>query len=148
MQRILTGSDVPRFIIVGFLNTFVDLFVLNVLVFVFQVESAGGFLLVKSASFCVAMINSFILNRHYTFKDTKKVTLQSVILFTLITVISFGLNVFIATNLFIFLQGKFLGNNLAASLGSIAGTIASMGINYLGYKKIVFWIKDGDSEKI
>ena len=148
MKRILAGSDITRFIIVGFLNTFVDLAVLNILIFIFQIENAGQFFLIKSISFFVAMINSFILNRSFTFKDTKRVSVQSISIFIAITLVSFGLNVFISTKLFIFLQENLFGDNIAASLASIFGTAASMGINYAGYKKIVFWIKNEEQDKI
>lgn len=147
MKRFLEDSDVPRFVVVGLLNTAVDLAVLNILVLIFHVESAAGFFFVKSVSFLVAMINSFIFNRQFTFRDKKRITLRTVILFTAITLTSFGLNVLIATNLFVFLQAQLFGRNIAASLASIFGTLASMGTNYVGYKKIVFWIKDEDSEE-
>src|SRR4030042_7015599 len=66
---------IPQFIrsaLIGFMNFFIDLAVLNALMFA-SGKSAGVYYTVfKSASFLCAVIFSYFFNKHWAFRDKKK----------------------------------------------------------------------------
>src|SRR5688500_904179 len=65
-------DQILRFGIVGVLNTAVDLGVLNTLIFLNPSGRAGWLYAVfKTIAFLVAVTNSYLLNRRFTFRSEK-----------------------------------------------------------------------------
>ncbi len=74
-----------RFAITGGLNTLVDIVVLNILVWLLDVRSAPLLLACNIVAYCVGAINSFILNKYWTFGKREPVTSGELWRFALIT---------------------------------------------------------------
>src|SRR3989338_5283334 len=59
LKKIPVLFQAAKFLLVGALNTFVDLGVLNLLILLFSVEAGFLFSIFKGSSFAVAVINSY-----------------------------------------------------------------------------------------
>lgn len=129
-----------KFVLVGILNTLVDLGVLNILILISGISSGLGYSLFKGVSFTAAVINSYFLNKFWTFKGlgagkAKKEFAQ----FLIVSIIGFGINVGVASLVVNIIGPKFgIGDKLWANVGAICATLAAMSWNFLGYKFIVF----------
>jgi len=140
------GKTIPvvyqlaKFILVGGLNFLIDMGVLNFLIFATGISAGitqSGF---KSLSFLVAVINSYIWNRYWTFKrEIKKSVLQEFFQFFTISVVVFLINVGID---YIFVNEvrpfwEITLKTWAQFSAMMAVAIATV-CNFLGYKFIVF----------
>lgn len=81
-----------RFGIVGIINTVLDYGIFEILVLLLKAESPIFIFLVSVLSSSIAMINSYILNKKWTFKDTSKKYIQQIIIFFIINLFSIVLN--------------------------------------------------------
>ncbi len=62
--------QIYRFAIVGLLNTVIDFAVFNLLIIVSGVRSGPGLILINITAVFLAIVNSYILNRTWTFKSS------------------------------------------------------------------------------
>ena len=137
-----------RFVLVGIMNTLVDLIVLNIETIITGVKEGSGYAVQKGVSFLMAVIFSYFLNKNWTFKDksqegeTKKFSQ-----FFLVSIIGMVINVSVATVTVTYLKVpitnmlgiSFLQNDqIWVSLGALAGTAIGLIWNFLGYKFVVF----------
>lgn len=127
-----------KFVLVGCLNTAVDLGILNIAILVFGVEKVYLFPLYATIGFIAATLNSYFWNQHWTFDDTNARGLRSVAWFYVVSIAGFLINVGISTGLvFAGLPPGFtlvLWENAAKALG----IVVSLATNYAGYKYLVF----------
>jgi putative flippase GtrA len=134
------AGQVIRFGVVGAINTIVDLSVLNLLILLTHTGRAGAmYALFKTVAFACAVLNSYLLNRSWTFKPApqKRQTVEGAqFLFVSIlgAVVNVGSSWYVAT----------YGNptwpvnpNLWPSIAALVGTVFSLGFNFVGYK---FWV--------
>ena len=129
-----------KFILVGALNSFVDLGVLNFLMFLTGVASGWFFSIFKALSFSVSVIHSYFWNKYWTFgrKETRP-GLREFVQFFAIAGIGFFLNVGIASLVVNIIKPQFgLSPELWANIGAIIAIICVAAWNFLGYKFIVF----------
>ena len=127
--------QIIKFIIVGISNTFVDLAVLNLLLFLTHIASGTPFIFFKAISFLVAATNSYIWNRRWTFRSDKQVFIQ----FFMVSTVGLLLNVGTASFLVNVVGPQFgLSPKLWANTGALIGTLVVMTWNFLGYKFVVF----------
>lgn len=149
------AKQVGKFGLVGIINTLLDLGILNILTRFFGVQKA----LANIISVSVAIINSYILNKTWTFKNKEKKWAQQFIIFVLLSLVGMAIN----TGILIFLTERwttipnffysiveFLNIDKifdkefvvlnSAKVFAIAG---SMVWNYITYKKFAF----NDQEK-
>lgn len=66
--HIQTYRQFIRFVFVGCSNTVIDVFVLNALLWLWPTRSAALLVLLNSITYATGAINSFILNRYWTFQ--------------------------------------------------------------------------------
>lgn len=136
-----------KFILVGALNTIVDLGVLNLLIFVSEIATGFGYSAFKGISFTVAVINSYFLNKFWTFRgqgegmekplDTARG--REFAQFFIVSLIGFGINVGVASLVVNAVGAQFgITPRLWANVGAFCATFAAMTWNFLGYKFIVF----------
>ena len=161
--RIIRSSTV-RFVIVGGINTMVDFAVLNVLVLVGFTRSfflfGQEFLVAVSLGILAGMVNSFLWNQMWVFSDTNQrgKTIRQVVLFVIVTTTSVFIIQQVLVNVLyynIFTSGNTLFLNLTESiatfvpfgiestftllnLSKLIAAVASITINFLGYRYIVF----------
>lgn len=143
-RKFLVVSQIAKFALTGALNTFIDLGILNLLMFVFGIATGFGYSLFKGISFIIATVNSYFLNKFWTFgkKEINK-TKQEMTQFFLVSAIGFGINITVAS-----LVVNFIGPQLCfadgftekmwGNIGAVAATFAGMAWNFAGYKFIVF----------
>jgi len=128
-----------RFLVVGILNTLIDLSVLNLLVFILNVSNPFIFSICKGFSFMIAVINSYFMNKYFTFRK-KDLQNKNFYLFVIISVIGLIINIIISGILFYLLgvYSNIIPFNLIATVSGIIGAIFSMIINYICYSYFVF----------
>ncbi len=131
-------TAVTRFLIIGILNTLVDLGVLSFFLFFNPTKTSGWYYVsFKSLSFLLALMNSYYFNSHFSFGDAQKTTSgERLSKFLVVSLCSFAVNVNLAS---LINRANFLSLNhglwgvLSAFLASVFGII----INFIGYR---FWV--------
>ena len=129
-----------KFLLIGTLNTFVDLCVLNALIFLSGIASGAYFSLFKTISFVVANINSYFWNKHWTFENegSKKMPRE----FGIFLAVSIGgllINVAVASLVVNTIGPQFgLSSEIWANVGGICASFIGMAWNFVGYKIVVF----------
>jgi len=124
-----------KFSIVGSLNFLVDVIILNLLSYATGVNR-GIFAAVFSAiSFLIANINSYYLNRKWTFRDNEKKSRYKV--FLLISVVGIVINMLIVYN-FTTISQPYFSDIIWLNISKIIATSLVIFFNYYGYKKYVF----------
>ena len=84
----LIGKKIPvlfqlaKFVLVGALNTFVDLGILNLLLVIFAVSAGWFYSLFKALSFICSVVNSYFWNKFWTYeqKETGVLSLLSLLI--------------------------------------------------------------------
>lgn len=153
-QKISIVWQLAKFIVIGALNTVVDLGFLSFLILlvknIFDINSTDTLLMIggsavtfyslyKGLSFIVANINSYYWNKYWTFQGNDKKTSAEIIQFFTVSIFGFIINLVTASYVFGSIQ-PFGGLNpdqwglIGAAVGSIAGLIW----NFIGYKLWVF----------
>lgn len=116
-----------KFSFVGILNTLIDFAVFFVGFYLFKL----GYSISQAAGYICGMINSFLLNKSWTFEDksNNKLIIKA-IKFSIVNIVSLGVSIY-AINFF----AKKLFLNVFFS--KIFATVLAQGINFIGYK---FWV--------
>ena len=131
-----------KFLLVGALNTFIDLGILNLLIFVFGTATGILFSLFKGISFLIAVLNSYVWNKYWTFSShTEGVGERGKEFMQFFLVSIGGLFVNVGTaSIVVNMIGPQFGFSLAlwANIGAIAAAFTSLAWNFIGYKLIVF----------
>lgn len=131
-----------QFGVVGVINTAVDLIVLTVLIKIFPAGRAGKlYSLFKAISFIVANINSYILNRNWTFAAEKgiKTTGFEFSQYFVVSLVGMMINVGVSS----FVNSKLRPQNLTLlkyrpQIAALFGTAFGLIWNFIGYKLVVF----------
>jgi putative flippase GtrA len=129
-----------KFITIGLSNTAIDFGILNLLIFVTNIERGYLYSIFKAVSFMVAVTNSYLWNKFWTFKSHEnKETRKEFIQFVAISGVGFGINVIVASFIVNIIGpvGE-ISPRLWANIGAFAAIVISVFWNFLGYKFIVF----------
>lgn len=134
-------SQFSRFIVVGLINTGLDFGILNLLVFITGIETGMGVAVLNSVSFSAAVVNSYFMNKYWTFGikgETVKTT--EVSKFLIVSLIGLGINSGIVYGVTNFVTPPFLeiGPVSWINMAKIIATGASLIWNFMGYKFLVF----------
>ncbi len=130
-------GQVLRFGLVGGLNTMVDLFVLNSLIWLFPTTNTFTLLTYNVFAFSVGAFNSFLLNKYWTFKNQRQITSQEVKRFALTTLLGLAWSTIVLW---------FVGNFLhpfemnAVLWANISKGIAIASSSLLSYLSMHFWV--------
>lgn len=129
-----------KFVIVGVVNTGIDFAVLNLLMFLTGITTSWYFSLFKGISFIAAVINSYFLNKFWTFKERKTTELGSQMTqFFIVSLIGLGINVFVASSVVNLLpRPSFISSTLWANIGTLTATGVALIWNFIGYRVFVF----------
>ena len=151
-KRIAVIWQIAKFGVTGILNALVDLGVLTILTFVFRtylnIDSKGTVIVglsfltfysvYKAISFIIANVNSYYWNKYWTFHKDGEKSSEFIQLF-IISVVGFIVNVLAASIVFTSTaSSSTLSADQAGLIGAIAGSIAGLAWNFIGYKFIVF----------
>lgn len=139
-RKLLIVWQAAKFLLVGALNTFIDLGVLNLLILISGIASGSLYSVFKGISFTIAVINSYFWNKFWTFKRSKTTAPGKEFLqFFIVSVIGFSINVG-AASLVVNVIGPQFGliAEVWANIGAIVAALCGTVWNFIGYKFIVF----------
>lgn len=139
-KKFLFILQAGRFALVGALNTFVDLGVLNLLILFSGISSGVLYSVFKGIAFLLATVNSYYWNKYWTFGKTKKSPGAREFSKFLVTVfIGFGLNVGIASLVVNTIGPQFgISAKAWASVGAFTASLFAWIWNFIGSKFFVF----------
>lgn len=129
-----------KFAVIGVINTLIDFTILNFLIWLFKIYSGIGIFFLNFISFACAVINSYFLNKYWTFldfghKDFKVQFLKFFLISVGGIIINSGIVYFGTT----FIEPQFAASvHLWVNGVKIAATAASLIWNFIGYKIFVF----------
>lgn len=132
-------NKIIRFALVGLVNTILDLAVLNLLVFLFGATDPFIFSVFKGISFCCALLNSYYMNKYFTF--TNSTTNQKTFyVFVFFSLIGFVVNVLTSSLAFylLSLNSMFIPQYLVITISGLVGTFFGLTLNYVNYSFFVF----------
>jgi putative flippase GtrA len=136
-----------RFLVVGVLNTAVDLAVLNLETVLSDVKDGVGYAVQKGVSFSVAVVFSYFLNKRWTFEDASRTGRKKKFSrFAVVSILGALIHVFSATFVVTYVKPiinpaldlAILTDQLWVNIGALCGTAAGFLWNFLGYKFLVF----------
>ncbi len=139
-------GQASRFVAVGIINTIVDLGVLNVETVVTGVRQGTGYAIQKGLSFTAAVICSYFLNKHWTFRGASTPKRKDFPQFVLVSILGAAVNVATATAVVTYgwnlvtplVSRTALTAHLWVNVGALCGSGAGFVWNFLGYKLLVF----------
>ncbi len=139
-RKLLMVWQAAKFLLVGALNTFIDLGVLNLLILISGIASGSLYSGFKGISFTIAVVNSYFWNKFWTFKRSKTTAPGKEFLqFFIVSAIGFSINVGAASLVVNGIGPQFgLTAEIWANIGAIAAAFCAMVWNFVGYKFIVF----------
>lgn len=129
-----------KFAAVGALNFSIDFGIYNIFILATGVSAGSQLTLFKAISAAVAIVNSYLWNKFWTFSDT---TMQGagkeIVQFLVVTLIGFGINVG-ATHVMVNIIGPLGGvtPKAWANIGAFVSILATLFWNFFGYKFFVF----------
>lgn len=116
-----------KFCIVGSVNTLITLVTFYILNKILQINYLTSSLL----GYVLGMINSYVLNKRWTFQNRDKKIITQFIKFTVVNLISLGINLFV---IYILVDKL----NIDSMVSQIFATVFSTISNYAGSKILVF----------
>ncbi|OGI22455.1 MAG: hypothetical protein A2808_03065 [Candidatus Moranbacteria bacterium RIFCSPHIGHO2_01_FULL_55_24] len=130
-----------KFIIVGGVNTGIDFLVLNILIYLTGITAGIELFVLNTISFSVAVINSYFMNKRWTFED-KSVSEKEPVKFSqflAVSVVGIIINGGVLSGITYFIPPLFgLSAVLWANVAKLMATGLSLVWNFVGYKFFVF----------
>ncbi|NTU69865.1 GtrA family protein, partial [bacterium] len=143
-------KEVGKFGLVGILNTLLDIGILNVLKFLFNFPTLSANIISTS----IATVNSYILNKSWTFKDKEKKWVKQFVVFAILSAIGIAINTtilkflsevwtvipdfFVSVVHFLKLDGIFKDAFVITNSAKVFAIAGSMIWNFITYKKFAF----------
>lgn len=128
-----------RFGMVGGVNTVVDLSVLNLLMYLQPLGRAGWLYSVfKTMAFLVAVTNSYLLNRRFTFRSEKQASTRQLTHYLIVSIVGLLINVGVATAVVTFVPAPAFLLPWWPSIAALSGIPFGLVWNFLGYRLLVF----------
>jgi len=138
-EKLAILLQAAKFFLVGTLNTFIDLGVLNIFILISGIVSGIFYSLFKALSFLIATTNSYFWNKYWTFEKREKPTSREFFKFLTVTFIGLLINVGVASFVVNIIGPQFgVSAKIWASLAAIVAAFFAFVWNFLGSKFIVF----------
>lgn len=139
-EKILIVFQVAKFFLVGTLNTFIDLGVLNFFIWFSGIAKGLFYAIFKSISFLAATTNSYFWNKYWTFEKGGEILQPREFLkFLVITFFGLLINVGVASFLVNIIGPQFgITEKIWATFGAIIAAFFTFLWNFFGSKFIVF----------
>lgn len=139
-KKILAIYQMAKFVLVGALNTMIDLGILNFLMWIFGIYAGIFYSIFKGVSFLIATINSYLWNKHWTFGRREKAFVpKEYFKFLIIVTVGLFLHVTIASFVVNVVGSQFgITDELWANVGAFAAILVAWIWNFFGAKFVVF----------
>lgn len=139
-KKILAIYQLAKFLLVGALNTMVDLGILNLLMWLSGIYKGLFFSVFKGISFLVAATNSYFWNKFWTFEKKESIFVgREYFKFLFVAIIGLLINVGVATFLVNVVGPQFgISEPLWANIGAFVAVFVALTWNFLGAKFLVF----------
>ena len=131
-------GQVLRFGLVGGLNTFVDVAILNGLLWLFPTTSTPTLLAYSALAFSLGAINSFLLNKYWTFKHKQRTTTQEVTRFAIATLFGIGWNTLVLWLASAVLHPLVINPTIWVNASKGVAIVSGALLSYLGMRLWVF----------
>ena len=131
-------SKIFRFGLVGIANTFVDYALFNLVVFFLSILNPVGLVACNVLSFFGANVNSYFMNKRWTFEDRGHWSNKEYLVFLLCSLGGLAINcsvIFFLSHAYINSQWSFFVN---LNVAKLLATVASMVWNFCSYRAFVF----------
>ena len=131
-------GQVLRFGLVGGLNTIVDLLILNMLLLLFPTNSTRMILIFSAIAYSIGAVNSFLLNKYWTFGYRQRTTRREVVRFVVTTLLGIGWSsiiLWLASNA---LHPILINPTIWANASKVIAISGTALISYLGMSLWVF----------
>jgi len=132
-------SQLWKFGLVGFLNTGVDFLITNLLFWFFKPKNMFGLMLISVFAILAAAVNSYFLNKFWTFNKKTSMKAAEIYRFSIVTFLGMLVN----TSIFLF-ASKYLAELFSIqgfiniNAARLTGVAVAMGVTFLGYRFGVF----------
>ncbi|HBE27248.1 MAG TPA: hypothetical protein DDW33_16360 [Ktedonobacter sp.] len=134
--------QIVRFSIVGAINTSIDILTLNILLWRFPTHNANLLLLYNSIAYIFGALNSFALNKYWTFKHKQAISRSELLRFAFVNIIGILCNDLIIWSVANFLH-PFIANTLLwANLSKGCAIVGTAAVSYFGMRLLVFTNRD------
>lgn len=132
-------GQLARFGMVGLMNFLVDTGILTALALYTGVEGGLGLIWLNIISVTIAITNSYLWNRNWTFRDKEPITLEGIFVFILVTLGGIVINSAIVYGVTTMLpvSGVLTGTR-RITLAKVLATGVSLLWNFFGYRMAVF----------
>ncbi len=130
--------QIVRFGIVGTLNTTIDVLTLNILLWRFPTHDANLLLLYNSIAYTLGALNSFGLNKYWTFKRRQAINGGELVRFAIVNIAGFLCNDSIIWITARILHPLIASNLLWANASKLTALSGTMIVSYLGMRLWVF----------
>lgn len=128
-----------KFLFVGVANTIIDIFILNLLMFASGIYIGFYLIIFNTISYSLGTINSYILNKKWTFKDASKSYSHQFAVFLTVSLIGMILNNAIMYSLTTYMSPAFGFEWVTwVNFAKIMGIGVVLAWNFIGYKILVF----------
>ena len=131
-------AQMLRFVLVGGLNTVVDLLVLNALLWLLPTSSASMLLAYNVLAYNAGAINSFLLNKYWTFGQMRSTTRRELARFALTTLCGIAWSTAILWLASSVLHPLLVNPTLWANASKVLAIGGTALISYLGMRLWVF----------
>ncbi len=148
-RRLSFVWQLAKFVVIGGMNTLVDIGILALLGLVFLNPStpwfsiAGSVIayysLYKAVSFIIANVNSYFWNKYWTFHtESSQKTGSEFTAFFAVSIIGFIINIIVASSVFALSAAASFTSGQWGLIAAAAGSVAGLAWNFVGYKFFVF----------
>ena len=139
-KKFLIVLQAAKWVLVGALNTFIDLGVLNGLIWISGIATGLSFSVFKGISFLLATLNSYFWNKHWTFRKREKIFApREFSKFLVVTTIGLFINVGVASFVVNIIGPQYgMTEKMWANVGAFIAVLIAWIWNFLVSKFIVF----------
>ena len=133
-------EQIWRFVVIGIINTGIDFLILNALMYFTGIREGNGLIPLNIISFSAAVINSYLLNKRWAFKDNSSTdSAKKFSIFLVVSIIGVAINTAVLRLVSTNIDPLFgLSQALWVNLAKVVATGVSLVWNFIGYKLIVF----------
>jgi putative flippase GtrA len=131
-------GQLVRFGLVGGVNTAIDLLTFNGLLWLFPTSNLLVSLLFNTLAYSVGAINSFLLNKYWTFQRRQRITAREVSRFVITTLLGIGCNDLLLWSANSLLSPLIAYSRFWVNASKIIALVGTVLISYLGMRLWVF----------